>query len=186
MKNVTIFAPAKIFRNKILKNSFPKTTSCFLQKFQRVCYAIEERQELLNSINNFLDETVVLPPGDWDKKILLSMSEIHELKNKKRLRLEAMEKLKQAKEISKKMSVVGFTVETKPEVTDEKAELEKAEKEEEEKKRPKRMDDPLVRTSVPFGGVINELKKRFPQYKSDITDAFRNRFHKHFVKYCEP
>jgi hypothetical protein len=31
---------------------------------------------MLNSINNFLDETVVLPPGDWDKKNLLSMSEI--------------------------------------------------------------------------------------------------------------
>jgi len=44
--------------------------------------------ELLNSINNFLDETVVLPPGDWDRKNLLSMSEIHELKRKKRLRIQ--------------------------------------------------------------------------------------------------
>jgi hypothetical protein len=26
---------------------------------------------------------------------------------------------------------------------------------------------------VPFGGVINELKKRFPMYKSDITDSLR-------------
>jgi hypothetical protein len=37
---------------------------------------MEDRQDMLNSINSFLDETVVLPPGDWDKKNLLSMSEI--------------------------------------------------------------------------------------------------------------
>jgi hypothetical protein len=32
--------------------------------------------------------------------------------------------------------------------------------------------DPLVRTNVPFGGIINEFKQRIPHYKSDITDAF--------------
>ena len=63
-----------------------------------MCYAIEEREELLNSINNFLDQTVVLPPGDWDKKDLLSMSEIRQLKEKKRVRILAEEKLKQQKE----------------------------------------------------------------------------------------
>ena len=31
--------------------------------------------------------------------------------------------------------------------------------------------DPLERTRVPFGGVINELRKRFPLYKSDLLDA---------------
>ncbi len=56
----------------------------------------------MNSINNFLDETVVLPPGNWEKRHLLSMSEIQELKRKKRLRLEAMEKLKREKAQSKK------------------------------------------------------------------------------------
>ena len=70
----------------------------FSQKFSKVCYEIEERQELLNAINNFLDETVVLPPGDWDKKNLLSMSDIMELKRKKRMRLAAMEKLKKEKD----------------------------------------------------------------------------------------
>ncbi len=41
-----------------------------------MCYRIEERKELLSAINDFLDESVVLPPGDWDRKNLLSMSEI--------------------------------------------------------------------------------------------------------------
>jgi hypothetical protein len=133
----------------------------------------------LNSINNFLDETVVLPPGDWDKKNLLSMSEIHELKRKKRLRLAAMEKLKQEKAISKRID--ELEVKKKSVVISEKLELakemekeeEEEEEEEEQEKKPKKMDDPLVRTNVPFGGVINELKKRFPMYKSDITDSFR-------------
>jgi len=46
--------------------------------------------------------TVVLPPGDWQKRNLLSMSEIQELKRKKRLRLETMEKLRREKAQSKK------------------------------------------------------------------------------------
>ena len=108
-----------------------------------------------------------MPPGDWDRKTLLSMSEIHELKVKKRQRLAAMEKLKQEKEISKKMSEVHL--DAKPEVimSSEKADLEK----EMNEKKPEKVDDPLVRTSVPFGGMINELKKRFPLYKSDIVDS---------------
>ena len=51
----------------------------------------------MNSINNFLDETVVLPPGDWDRKNLLSMADIMELKRKKRIRLAAIEKMKKEK-----------------------------------------------------------------------------------------
>ena len=76
----------------------------FFQKFQKVCCLIEQKHELLNSISNFLDETVVLPPGDWDKKNLLSMADIMELKRKKRLRLAAMEKLR--KEQEEKSSMV--------------------------------------------------------------------------------
>ena len=45
------------------KGSAPTFFLFFLQKFQKVCYIIEEKNELLLSINNFLDETVVLPPG---------------------------------------------------------------------------------------------------------------------------
>jgi esterase/lipase len=105
------------------------------------------------------------------------MSEIHELKRKKRLRLAAMEKLKQEKAISKRID--DLEAKKKSVVISEKLELakemekEEEEEEEEQEKKPKKMDDPLVRTNVPFGGVINELKKRFPMYKSDITDSLR-------------
>ena len=131
----------------------------FFQKFQKVCYIIDERKQLLTAINNFLDETVVLPPGDWDKKNLLSMSDIMELKRKKRMRLAAMEKLKKEKEEKEKVKEKAAK---KPEVTaDATADSGK-----------KDGFDPLVRTNVPFGGIISEFKQRFPYLKSDITDSF--------------
>ena len=34
-------------------------------------YAIESKEELLRAINEFLDESVVLPPGDWGNEKLL-------------------------------------------------------------------------------------------------------------------
>jgi HCO3- transporter family len=41
----------------------------------------------------------------------------------------------------------------------------------EEAKRPPD-DDPLRRTNRPFGGLIRDMKRRWPKYKSDITDGF--------------
>ena len=123
---------------------------------------MDDRQDMLNSINSFLDETVVLPPGDWDKKNLLSMSEIQELKRKKRIRMETMEKLKKMGKIGKKKdSEVKKMVEIN----------EKKDDGDDEKKEGEEEDDPLRRTNVPFGGCIKELKLRFPQYWSDIVDG---------------
>jgi solute carrier family 4 anion exchanger 2 len=34
------------------------------------------------------------------------------------------------------------------------------------------LDDPLRRTRVPFGGLVNDVKRRFPHYKSDIVEGF--------------
>ena len=31
--------------------------------------------------------------------------------------------------------------------------------------------DPLKRTGRPFGGLINDVKRRYPHYLSDFTDA---------------
>lgn len=32
-------------------------------------------------------------------------------------------------------------------------------------------DDPLRRTRRPFGGLVNDLKRRYPHYLSDIMDG---------------
>jgi hypothetical protein len=42
----------------------------------------------------------------------------------------------------------------------------------EKKKKPGFTFDPLVRTRIPFGGIINEFRQRFPYLKSDVTDSF--------------
>lgn len=40
---------------------------------------------------------------------------------------------------------------------------------EEERKKP--YDDPLQRTRRPFGGLVRDIKRRFPKYLSDFSDA---------------
>ena len=85
---------------------FPYDGYLFFQKFQKVCYVIEEKSQLLLSINNFLDETVVLPPGDWDRENQIGIKEILKLKEKKRQRLEAMEKLKRERDEEERMKLV--------------------------------------------------------------------------------
>ncbi len=35
-------------------------------------------------------------------------------------------------------------------------------------------EDPLSRTGRPFGGLIRDIKRRYPMYLSDITDAFNS------------
>ncbi len=80
-----------------------------------------------------------------------------QLKQKKRLRLQAMQELE--KERNEELS--------------EKGQIKR--KEETETEKTPEVDEqpwnPLVWTKVPFGGVLNEFKQRLPVLKSDITDA---------------
>lgn len=32
-------------------------------------------------------------------------------------------------------------------------------------------EDPLARTGRPFGGLVKDIKRRYPHYLSDIADA---------------
>ncbi|XP_069108746.1 anion exchange protein 3-like isoform X2 [Argopecten irradians] len=109
------------------------------QDFHDVAYRAESRGEILHAINQFLDESIVLPPGDWDQKTLLPIAEM----NKRRARLR---KRKKQKEDEKKALI----------------------KKKEEEKIP---SDPLKRTGCIFGGLINDMKRRYPWYISDFTDA---------------
>ena len=111
------------------------------RKFHNVCYRIEERKELLNAINDFLDESVVLPPGDWESKNLLSMSEIHELRNRK-----AKDKKKGAQKMASESSGVDKSEADHYEKTFEKS--------------------PYL-----FGGVINDIRNRSKWYLQDFKDG---------------
>lgn len=44
--------------------------------FHTAAYKAEDRRDLLRAINEFLDDSIVLPPGDWDRKSLLPVDDI--------------------------------------------------------------------------------------------------------------
>lgn len=44
--------------------------------FQTIAYKADDRRELLTAINEFLDDSIVLPAGKWDREHLLSFDEI--------------------------------------------------------------------------------------------------------------
>lgn len=43
----------------------------FFQAFHDVAYSADSRDDLLQAINEFLVDTLVLPPGNWDRSVLL-------------------------------------------------------------------------------------------------------------------
>lgn len=46
------------------------------QQFHNIAYKATGRKELLSAINEFLDDSIVLPPGDWERKALLPFAEL--------------------------------------------------------------------------------------------------------------
>ncbi|XP_019699364.2 band 3 anion transport protein isoform X2 [Harpegnathos saltator] len=120
--------------------------------FHKVAYKATERRELLSAINEFLDDSIVLPPGDWERQALLPFDEL-------KAKSEAIRKRK-AKALEEK---------TKP--VQSEAAVKKALLAGEEEKKPPEDDDPLRRTRRPFGCLINDIKRRYPFYLSDFTDG---------------
>lgn len=45
------------------------TSLLFLQVFHDIAYKAKDRQDLIAGIDEFLDEVIVLPPGEWDPAI---------------------------------------------------------------------------------------------------------------------
>ncbi|BFZ21740.1 hypothetical protein BsWGS_24779 [Bradybaena similaris] len=109
------------------------------QQFHSVAYRAETREDLLRAINNFLDDSIVLPPGDWDHRTLLPITHMARkralMRQQKKQQLEEKEALKEKEE---KESIPS---------------------------------DPLKRTGCLFGGVYNDIRRRYPLYLSDIKDA---------------
>lgn len=136
--------------------------------FHNIAYRADDRRELLSAINEFLDDSIVLPPGKWDREQLLPFEELKaksewiRTRKKKALKAKALEKQHLSSEEEKKLLA------------------EYDEKEMKKKKKKSRAydedgdDDPLKRTGRLFGGMINDLKRRLPLYKSDIKDGLNS------------
>ncbi|XP_021924578.1 anion exchange protein 2 [Zootermopsis nevadensis] len=115
-------------------------------QFHKVAYKADERKELLSAINEFLDDSIVLPPGDWERKALLPFGELKA--KSEMIRRRKTTRLLEVDEMQKALLLLEAGDEKPPQ------------------------DDPLRRTKVPFGGLVNDVKRRFPYYKSDITEGF--------------
>lgn len=70
------------------------------QQFHNIAYRADSRKELLSAINEFLDDSIVLPPGDWERQALLPIEEIKAKSERIRQRKEnALQKAREAQGI---------------------------------------------------------------------------------------
>uniref|UniRef100_A0A8C4IIR6 Anion exchange protein n=1 Tax=Dicentrarchus labrax TaxID=13489 RepID=A0A8C4IIR6_DICLA len=104
------------------------------KSFHEVAYFADDRQDLLNGINEFLDCSIVIPPSDVEGKDLLkTVADFQKQMLRKR----------------------------------KERELKSPEEEEEGDQEV----DPLKRSGIPFGGLIHDIRRRYPHYISDLKDA---------------
>ena len=55
-----------------------------LQMFHDTAYSAVCEDDIMDAIDNFLDDSIVLPPGDWDQELLLPvMQERNKLRRRK-------------------------------------------------------------------------------------------------------
>nr|XP_056713766.1 anion exchange protein 2 [Euleptes europaea] len=120
------------------------------KQFHEAAYLADDRHDLLNAINEFLDCSVVLPPSEVQgEELLRSVAHFQR------------EMLRRREEQERRW-LLGLPAE--PKSPEEKALLKLKVVEEEE-------DDPLRRTGRPFGGLIRDVRRRYPKYLSDFRDA---------------
>uniref|UniRef100_A0A4W5Q329 Anion exchange protein n=1 Tax=Hucho hucho TaxID=62062 RepID=A0A4W5Q329_9TELE len=113
--------------------------------FHEAAYLADERQDLLNAINSFLDCSIVLPPSEvGGEELLRSVARFQREMLRKREEQQGKElKVKEPKSPKDKAMQAPF----KPGV------------------------DPLRRSGRLFGGLIRDAARRYPKYASDLRDA---------------
>ncbi|KAL7835600.1 hypothetical protein SRHO_G00279470 [Serrasalmus rhombeus] len=115
------------------------------KSFHEAAYLADDRQDLLNAINSFLDCSIVLPPSELGGEDLLrSVAHFQREMLRKREEQEISLLAKEPKSLEEKEALLAPF---KPE------------------------DDPLQRTGRPFRGLIRDVRRRYPKYLSDFKDA---------------
>ncbi|KAG9476320.1 hypothetical protein GDO78_003074 [Eleutherodactylus coqui] len=117
------------------------------KSFHEAAYLADDRQDLLNAINEFLDCSVVLPPSEvLGEELLRSVA------------LFQREMLRRRHGQEKKVLEEATTPEDKALLTKAVVSGDGG-------------DDPLRRTGRPFGGLVRDIQRRYPKYASDFRDA---------------
>ncbi|XP_043082694.1 anion exchange protein 2b isoform X1 [Puntigrus tetrazona] len=115
------------------------------KQFHESAYLADDRHDLLNAINGFLDCSIVLPPSELGGEDLLrSVAHFQREMLRKREEQEVALLSKEPKSLEEKEALL----------TPSKLE-----------------DDPLRRTGRLFGGLIRDAQRRYPKYISDFKDA---------------
>ncbi|KAM6908828.1 anion exchange protein 2b isoform 2-T2 [Lycodopsis pacificus] len=117
------------------------------KQFHEAAYLADDRQDLLNAINSFLDCSIVLPPSEMGgDELLRSVARFQ-------------------REMLRKREEQGVKLAKEPKSKEEKEAL----------LTPlKKSDDPLERTRRPFGGLVRDMRRRYPKYLSDFKDALNS------------
>ncbi|XP_017040442.2 anion exchange protein 3 isoform X1 [Drosophila ficusphila] len=149
------------------------------EHFHAIAYKADDRKDLLSAINEFLDDSIVLPPGNWDRHDLLPFEELKAKRDWIRTRkIKALqvkrdsEMIKIGKDEEKALlekqthGAIGFTIGGGDGGGDGGSDDEDGGK----KKKP----GPLEKTGRLWGGLRNDLKRRMPMYKSDILDGLNS------------
>ncbi|KAK1158980.1 solute carrier family 4 member 1b (Diego blood group) isoform X2 [Acipenser oxyrinchus oxyrinchus] len=117
------------------------------QEFNVAAYLAESRSELMTGIDEFLDCSIVIPPCEIQNEGWLhSVVQFQKQLLKSRFRPLERQGGKQPSETP------GKVLPSKQQEAGD-------------------VDDPLRRTRRPFGGLVKDIKRRYPHYLSDITDA---------------
>ncbi|KAK3559692.1 hypothetical protein QTP86_017681, partial [Hemibagrus guttatus] len=114
------------------------------QVFNQAALKAQSDKELNDALTDFLDCSVVIPPTEIrDETMLAPIIGFQKRLLQERLRLSEPPQHHLNPKADRRSSI---SKEPLPE-------------------------DPLVRTGIPFGGLIKDLRRRYKHYKSDITDA---------------
>ncbi|KAM9200484.1 anion exchange protein 2 isoform 1-T1 [Mergus octosetaceus] len=145
------------------------------KQFHEAAYLADDRHDLLNAINEFLDCSVVLPPSEVQgEELLRSVAHFQREMLKKREEQERRLLLEPKSPEEKGAAEAGagqglgsvagsHRPSSAPGAALLKLKVVEGEGEDE--------DDPLRRTGRPFGGLIRDVRRRYPKYLSDFRDA---------------
>uniref|UniRef100_A0A7N6A7X1 Anion exchange protein n=1 Tax=Anabas testudineus TaxID=64144 RepID=A0A7N6A7X1_ANATE len=123
--------------------SFSTLMSDKVGNFHEVAYFADDRQDLLNGINEFLDCSIVIPPSDVEGKDLLkTVADFQKQMLRKR----------KERELKRHHSLSGMVQDNNKGEADQDV-------------------DPLKRSGIPFGGLIHDIRRRYPHYVSDLKDS---------------
>ncbi|XP_019493888.1 PREDICTED: anion exchange protein 3 isoform X8 [Hipposideros armiger] len=123
--------------------------------FHEAAYQADDRQDLLSAISEFLDGSIVIPPSEVEGRDLL--------RSVAAFQRELLRKRREREQTKVDMTTQGSYAAPGKELS---VELGVSEATPE--------DDPLLRTGSVFGGLVRDVKRRYPHYPSDLRDALHS------------